>query len=180
MHITNRHPKGDKSEGLIWRFRSFCFVDFNSLADLPEKFVFVDRTWAGNIQELSRIHLEVGSDLKSVSKSQFRVSKLAFPTHESGNTKRPSLLRACESGNTEEPTILRNPASRNAEEQTLEAMYFWHIWARTLGTLGLPAYLGEELGTRRLPAHSCDDLGTRGLLDLLGQNFGTRSFVLPR
>ena len=64
---------------------------------------------------MSRIYLEVVSDLKSVQKSQFWVSKLDFETRESGNTEGPSILRTCESGNTEGPAILRTCESGNTE-----------------------------------------------------------------
>ena len=49
---------------------------------------------------MSRIYLEVVSDLKSVLKSQFWVSKLDFLICESGNTEEPTILVTCESGNT--------------------------------------------------------------------------------
>ena len=59
---------------------------------------FIYGKWAGNTPGMSRIYLEVVSDLKSVLKSQFWVSKLDFLTCESGNTEGPSILRTCASG----------------------------------------------------------------------------------
>ena len=72
---------------------------------------------------MSRIYLEVVSDLKSVLKSQFWVSKLDFLICESGNTEEPTILETCESGNTEEPTILETYESGNTEKLSLD-LYF--------------------------------------------------------
>ena len=69
---------------------------------------------------MSRIYLEVDSDLKSVLKSQFWVSKLDFLICESGNTEEPTILRICESGNIEGPTILRTIEPGNTEGPTIE------------------------------------------------------------
>ena len=80
---------------------------------------FTYRRWAGNIQELSRIYLEVVSDLKSIPKSQFCVSKLDLSTCESGNSEEPTILRTRESGNTEGPTILRTCESGNSSKWTI-------------------------------------------------------------
>ena len=55
---------------------------------------------------MSRIYLEVVSDLKSVMKSQFGVSKPYFSTCESENTEEATILRTRESENTEGPSIL--------------------------------------------------------------------------
>ena len=65
---------------------------------------------------MSRIHLEVVSDLKSILKSPFGVSKLDFLIRESGNTEGPTILRTRESGNTEGPTILVIHESGNTEK----------------------------------------------------------------
>ena len=63
---------------------------------------------------MSRIYLEVVSDLKSVLKSLFWVSKLDFLTCESGNTEGPSILVTRESGNTEKLTRQGAPAAAGA------------------------------------------------------------------
>ena len=62
---------------------------------------FIYGKWVGNTPELSRIYLEVVSDLKSVLKSQFWASKLDFLICESGDTEGPTILVTRESGNTE-------------------------------------------------------------------------------
>ena len=72
---------------------------------------------------MSRIYLKVVSDLKSVLKSPFWVSKLDFLTCESGHTEGPTILRTRESGNTEGPTILETCESGNTEEPTILETY---------------------------------------------------------
>ena len=80
------------------------------------------RKWAGNTQGMSRIYLEVVSDLKSVLKSQFWVPKLDFLTCASGNTEEPGILRTCESGNTEGRAILVCPVNL----EILKDQAFWY------------------------------------------------------
>ena len=72
---------------------------------------------------MSRIYLGIVSDLKSVLKSPFWVSKLDFSTCESGNTEGPSILVTCESGNTEGPSILVTCESGNTEGPTILETY---------------------------------------------------------
>ena len=53
------------------------FLDFRRFGPIfIENHVFICGKWAGNTQELSRIYFGVVSDLISVLKSQFGVSKL--------------------------------------------------------------------------------------------------------
>ena len=75
----------------------------------PQKYDLDILEMGGNTQELSRIYLEVVSDLKSVPKSPCWVSKLDFSTCESGNTEGPAILGTRGSGNTEGSTILMQP-----------------------------------------------------------------------
>ena len=63
---------------------------------------------------MSRIYLEVFSDLKSVLKNHFWISKLDFSTCESGNTEEPTILVTCESGNTEKLSRAGRPRAAPA------------------------------------------------------------------
>ena len=62
---------------LLWRVhRYLIYIYFRSVfAMFIENHVFIGGKWAGHTQELSRIYLEVVSDLEFVLKSPFRLAK---------------------------------------------------------------------------------------------------------
>ena len=105
-----RETKGTKCrpQSTPWHFKASSkqiYIHKNSRSTAPAATMLYGKS-AGNTQGASRIYLEVVSDLKSVLKSPFWVSKLDFSTRESGNTEGPTILVTRESGNTEGPNIL--------------------------------------------------------------------------
>ena len=65
---TNRPPKGDRSEGFYIKISIFLNFETFWPIFLKNKY-FTYEKWVGNTQGMSRIYLEVVSDLKSVLKS---------------------------------------------------------------------------------------------------------------